>query len=36
VFGWIELFGGILKLLLVLTIFIIMILINAGGEWGLK
>ncbi|KUJ18808.1 uncharacterized protein LY89DRAFT_505325 [Mollisia scopiformis] len=30
VFGWVELAGGIIKVLLVTTIFIIMICINAG------
>ncbi len=31
VFGWIELFGGMLKLLLVVAIFVIMMCVNHGG-----
>ncbi|PMD22268.1 hypothetical protein NA56DRAFT_98136 [Hyaloscypha hepaticicola] len=31
VFGWIELFGGILKVLFVLAIFILMICVNTGA-----
>jgi hypothetical protein len=32
VFGWAELFGGIIKVVLFLAIFVIMICINAGSE----
>lgn len=32
VFGWIELFGGMLKLLLVVAIFVLMMCVNHGGS----
>ena len=32
VFGWVELFAGIIKVVLILTIFVTMMCINAGSE----